>query len=70
MMSTDIRECACGTVMARIKGFHICENCDICQPQERQVDASGKAKGRRITTADRRYNLAWEARKRQIYGTK
>lgn len=69
-MHTDtVRECACGYVMTPINGYHMCSNCDVVQPQERETDAKGNPKPRRITTADRRFHLVWEARKRQIYGT-
>lgn len=64
----DIRVCACQNVMRQIgNGYTSCTNCDTVQDVERTM-VNGRP-GKRVTTlADRRFHLAWEARKREYYG--
>lgn len=67
-MNDLLTACACNTPMQRGKsGYLICPNCDVPQDVERQM-IDGRPGKRRITPEDRWFNLAWEVRKRNIYG--
>ncbi|KTS90682.1 hypothetical protein NS183_07820 [Microbacterium testaceum] len=60
--------CLCKTVMRRTgSGYFICPNCDTVQDIERTT-VNGRPGQRRTTREDRLFHLAWEERKRTIYG--